>query len=53
MVRIKQSDPESYYIEKQDPYPYQSDKQDTDPYQKGLDLQHCINDGNDIFFSWS
>ncbi len=42
-IRIKQSDPDSYKMEKQDPDPYQSEKQDPDPYQKCLDPQHCSN----------
>ncbi len=51
-IRIKQSDPDPYQIEKQDPDPYQSEKQDPDPYQsekqdpdpyqKGLDPQHWL-----------
>ncbi len=41
-VRIKQSDPDPYQIDKQDLNPYQSEKQDLDPYQKGLDPQHCF-----------
>jgi hypothetical protein len=41
-IRIKQSDPDPYQIEKQDTDkdPYQSEKQGPDPDQKGLDLQH-------------
>ncbi len=39
-IRIKQSDPDPYQIEKQDQDQnqdrYQSEKQDPDPYQKGL-----------------
>jgi hypothetical protein len=44
-IRINQSDPDPYEIEKQDPDRepdrYQSEKQDPDPYQKGLDTHHC------------
>ncbi len=41
-IRIKQSDPDPYQIEKQDPDPvlYQTEKQD--PYQKGLDPHRCL-----------
>ncbi len=41
-IRIKQSDPDPYQIEKQDTDidPYQNEKQGPDPYQKSLDLQH-------------
>jgi hypothetical protein len=34
-IRIKQSDPNPYQIEKPHPDRYQSEKQDPDPYQKG------------------
>ncbi len=39
-IRIKQSDPDLYQIEKLYPDPYQSEKQDPD--QRGLDPQHCL-----------
>jgi hypothetical protein len=39
-MRIKQSDPNPYNLEKHDPIRIKVKKQDPDPYQKGLDSKH-------------
>jgi hypothetical protein len=40
-IRIRQSYPDQYQIEKQDLDLYQIEKQNPDPYIKYLDPQHC------------
>jgi hypothetical protein len=39
-IRVKQSNPGPYQIEKQDPDLNKREKKDPDPHQKGLDPQH-------------